>query len=183
MGGVHAVPTCVIVLNGTSSAGKSTLAAGLQDALDGTWLCFGTDTLMASLPARLGSGNGGVGVGPDGAICFGADYRAAEAAWLVGLAAMTRSGARVILDEVFTEGAADQRRRREALVGLGVLWVGVRCDPAVTAARELARGDRQVGLSALQERVVHAGVDYDVEVDTTCATPTELAAVIAAHVT
>jgi chloramphenicol 3-O phosphotransferase len=180
---VDAVPTAVIVLNGTSSSGKSALAASLQDVLAQTWLTSGTDALVASLPARLGSGNGGVGVGPDGAIRFGADYRRAEAAWLRGLAAMVRAGARVLLDEVFTEGAADQRRRREALGGLGVLWVGVRCDPAVAAARELARGDRQVGLAALQAPVVHAGVAYDVEVDTSTASPDELAAVIAAHVT
>lgn len=95
---------------------------------------------------------------------------------------MARSGAKVILDEVFLEGATDQERRRAALEGLGGLWVGVRCDAGVAAARELARGDRLVGLAALQAPVVHEGVVYDLVVDTTGATPESVADLIAERV-
>jgi chloramphenicol 3-O phosphotransferase len=48
-----------------------------------------------------------------------------------------------------------------------VLWVAVRCDSAVAAGRELARGDRVRGMAMSQAEVVHQGVAYDLEVDTT----------------
>ena len=50
---------------------------------------------------------------------------------------------------------------------LAVLWVGVRCESAVAAGREVARGDRIQGMTASQADVVHEGVFYDLEVDTT----------------
>src|SRR5689334_4333510 len=40
----------VIVLNGTSSAGKSTLSRALQARLDGPWLGVGIDTVVFALP-------------------------------------------------------------------------------------------------------------------------------------
>jgi chloramphenicol 3-O phosphotransferase len=95
---------------------------------------------------------------------------------------MTRAGARVIVDEVFLGGAASQRRWQEALGELPVLWVGVRCDTAVAAGREIARGDRVPGQAASQAEVVHLGVVYDLQVDTTRAEAMECAHVIAARV-
>jgi chloramphenicol 3-O phosphotransferase len=53
------------------------------------------------------------------------------------------------------------------LDGLDVVWVGVRCDAQVAAGREMARGDRVRGMAAVQADLVHRGVMYDVEVDTT----------------
>jgi chloramphenicol 3-O phosphotransferase len=63
-----------------------------------------------------------------------------------------------------------------------VLWVGVRCDGAVAAGREIARGDRVQGMAAAQAEVVHQGVLYDVEVDTTHTEALACARAIAAHV-
>ena len=107
-------------------------------------------------------------------------FRALEATWITGLAAMARAGARIILDEVFLGGASSQRRWQEALTGLDVLWVGVRCDSAVAAARELARGDRITGMAVSQAALVHQGVAYDLEVDTTRAEALDCARLIAA---
>jgi chloramphenicol 3-O phosphotransferase len=75
--------------------------------------------------------------------------------------------ARVILDDVFVGGVVGQRRLREATGDIDVLWVGVRCDAAVAEGRELARGHQVGVLAAAQALVVHEGVEYDVEVDTT----------------
>jgi chloramphenicol 3-O phosphotransferase len=47
-----------------------------------------------------------------------------------------------------------------ALGALPVLWVGVRCDSAVVAGREIARGDRVAGQAASQADTVHQGVVY-----------------------
>ena len=69
---------------------------------------------------------------------------------------MARAGARVIVDEVFLGGAASQQRWQKALGGLDVLWVAVRCEVEVAAARELAR-DRAGGMAVSQAELVHQG--------------------------
>jgi len=63
-----------------------------------------------------------------------------------------------------------------------VLWVGVRCDSAVAAAREVSQGDRVTGMAASQAEVVHQGVVYDLEVDTTHTESLECARTITARV-
>jgi chloramphenicol 3-O phosphotransferase len=104
-----------------------------------------------------------------------------EAAWIEGVAAMARAGARIIVDEAFLGGAASQQRWRQVLGTLAVLWVGVRCDGAVAAGREMARGDRVPGMAAAQAELVHQGVGYDLEVDTTHTEALECARAIAAR--
>ncbi|WP_207930506.1 chloramphenicol phosphotransferase CPT [Streptomyces hainanensis] len=161
--------TQVIVLNGGSSSGKSGIARCLQAVLPEPWLVLGVDTLVEAMPAamRAADAEGGIAFAADGGVAVGAAFRAVEAAWIAGVAAMVGAGARVVVDEVFLGGAASQERWRSALVGLDVLWVGVRCDAEVAAGRELARGDRIAGMAASQAELVHRGVVYDLEVDTT----------------
>ncbi|MEV5733573.1 chloramphenicol phosphotransferase CPT [Streptomyces sp. NPDC052292] len=174
--------TQVIVLNGGSSSGKSGIVRCLQVVLPGAWLALGTDTFVDALPASMRAGDGGIEFAADGEVVVGAEFRELEAAWIEGVAAMARAGARVVVDEVFLGGADSQARWRKALDGLGVLWVGVRCDAAVAAGREVARGDRVAGMAAAQAELVHQGVIYDLEVDTTHAESMECARIIAAHV-
>ncbi|HEY9388527.1 MAG TPA: chloramphenicol phosphotransferase CPT [Mycobacteriales bacterium] len=174
--------TQVIVLNGGSSSGKSGIARCLQAVLPGPWLVFGIDTLIEAMPARMRSSDTGIEFAPDGEVLVGPRFRALEAAWIEGVAAMARAGARVIVDEVFLGGASSQRRWQRALGQLRVLWVGVRCDSAVAAAREVARGDRVTGMAVAQADAVHVGVHYDLEVDTTHVESMECARAIAARV-
>lgn len=159
--------TQVIVLNGGSSSGKSGIARCLQAVLPDPWLALGTDTMVDAMPASLQASESGIAFGPDGGVSVGPQFRELEDAWTEGVTAMARAGARIIVDEVFLRGAAGQRRWSERLRGLGVLWVGVRCEPEVAAGRETARGDRVVGMAAAQAELVHRGVVYDLEVDTT----------------
>lgn len=177
-----AVMTEVIVLNGGSSSGKSGIARCLQAVLPDPCLALGTDTLVDAMPASLQASDAGIEFAPDGQVIVGPEFRALEAAWIEGVAAMARAGARVIVDEVFLGGADSQKRWQKALGELRVLWVGVRCDSAVAAGREVARGDRVIGMAASQADVVHRGMAYDLEVDTTHAESMECARTIAAHV-
>ncbi len=172
----------MIVLNGGSSSGKSGIVRCLQAILPDPWLALGTDTLVEAMPASAQASASGIQVAADGGVTVGPGFRVLEAAWIAGVAAMARAGARVIVDEVFLGGAVSQRRWREALGGLPVLWVGVRCDADVAAGRETARGDRVTGMAASQAGLVHRGVAYDLEVDTTRAEAMECARAIAARV-
>jgi chloramphenicol 3-O phosphotransferase len=63
-----------------------------------------------------------------------------------------------------------------------MLWVGVRCDTEIAAGREIARGDRAIGMAASQAEVVHTGVVYDIEVDTSHTESLDCARAIAARV-
>jgi chloramphenicol 3-O phosphotransferase len=171
----------VIVLNGGSSSGKSGIARCLQAVLPDPWLTVGTDILVQALPASLQASDTGIEFAADGGVNVGPEFRTLEAAWMEGIATMARAGARIILDEVFLGGAASQQRWQKALGGLNVLWVAVRCDSAVAAGREIARGDRIQGMAASQAELVHRGVVYDLEVDTTHTEALVCARTIAAH--
>lgn len=171
----------MIVLNGGSSSGKSGIARCLQADLADPWLAFGVDTLIEAMPASMRASDAGIEFAPDGEVIVGAEFRLLEAAWIEGVAAMARAGAGVIVDEVFLGGAASQQRWRKALGGLDVLWVGVRCEGIVAADREVARGDRITGMAVSQADVVHQGVLYDLEVDTTHAESMQCARIIAAR--
>ena len=180
---VERVGVEAIVLNGGSSSGKSSLARCLQDLLGPNWLTLGVDDLVRALPGgdQTTGDQQSIDVKADGSITVGADFRSAEAAWYQGLAAIARYGTGLIIDEVFLGGRASQERLAEALSDLTVLWVGVRCDPEVAAAREGERHDRIVGMARLQAEQVHEGVVYDLVVDTTRASTEECARILIAH--
>ncbi|MCQ4210333.1 MULTISPECIES: chloramphenicol phosphotransferase CPT [Streptomyces] len=171
--------TDVIVLNGGSSSGKTSIARSLQALLPDIWLTLGTDTFVDAMPAA----GADITFGADGSVTVGPAFRVVEAAWIAGVAAMARAGARVVVDEVFLGGAGSQAEWLKALHGLDVLWVGVRCDAAVAAEREAARGDRVAGMAEKQAESVHEGVTYDLVVDSARGDAEACARQIAARVT
>jgi chloramphenicol 3-O phosphotransferase len=176
------VSTQVIVLNGGSSSGKTGIARCLQAILPQPWIKMGIDDLLDALPPSVMDADAGIAFGPHGEVTVGEGFRTLEAAWMTGVAAMARAGARVIIDDVFLGGGASQERVRAHLDGLQVLWVGVRCDPEIAAGREVARGDRLGGMAALQAEAVHQGVTYNLEVDTSLTESLQCARAIAARV-
>jgi chloramphenicol 3-O phosphotransferase len=155
----------VLVLNGGSSSGKTTLGRKLQSSLDGTWLLLGVDLLLWMLPSDMVFHPDGVSV-DGGVITRGRRFTPLYVGFHHAVAALARSGIDVIVDDVALEGAADQRRWDEALRDLDVCWVGVRCAPDIAAAREAERGDRPAGIARQQANTVHNGVRYDLDLDT-----------------
>jgi chloramphenicol 3-O phosphotransferase len=174
--------TQVIMLNGGSSSGKTGIARCLQAILPQPWLRLGVDDLVAALPPSVLDSESGIAFGSQGEVSVGGDFSAAQVAWITGLAAMARAGMRLIYDDVLLAGGAAQERLRAGLVGLDVLWVGVRCDPEIAAGREIARGDRVGGMATSQATMVHQGVSYDLEVDTSRTESLACARLIASHV-
>ena len=177
----------VIVLNGASSSGKSSIAVELQGLLPRPFLTFGVDTLVAALPPATSAHEPGIAYGSEPGIAYGYDgvvavgdrFRRLEHAWYQGLAAIARDDVGVIIDEVFLGGRESQDRLRSSLRGLWVVWVGVRCDLEVAVAREVARPVRAQGMASSQAMSVHEGVQYDLQVDTTASTALECATTVA----
>ncbi len=170
----------VLLLNGGSSSGKSTLARSLQDVLDGYWLRLGVDALIDAAPRKL-LGAEGLDLADDGSVGVGTDFVEVESQWMAGVAAMAAAGAHILVEDNFVSGPTAQQRWNEALRGLAVGWVGVRCEPDIVAAREAARGDRIAGMAARQAESVHRGITYDLVVDTGVNEPDDLAQVVRAH--
>lgn len=167
-------PGRVIALNGTTSAGKTTLAIALQARLSDVWFVWGVDTFLSTTSIKLYRPDG-ITIGDDGSITIGAEFDRLYAAFRGAVRAFVDGGANVILDEVLLGGASSQQPWRTSLDGIDVSWVRVECDLAAADARERARGDRVVGQARWQAPHVHAGITYDAAVDTTSLTPEQAA--------
>jgi chloramphenicol 3-O phosphotransferase len=140
----------VIILNGGSSSGKTTIATCLQDILPSPWLRLGVDTLLEALPKALLTSDTGIEFGVDGSVLPGQVFRRLESAWMQSIAAMAHAGARIIIEDVFISGIDARNRWQTALTNISALWVGVQGDPAVATERERGRGDRITGMATLQ---------------------------------
>jgi chloramphenicol 3-O phosphotransferase len=173
----------VILLNGASSVGKTSLARALQAITEEPYLHLALDGFLASLPRatfntpegltfRPARPNGTpevvVEIGPTAARALRGMRRA--------IAAMGREGNNLIVDDVMLDGAAADYR--ECLAGLDVTWIAVVAPLETLEARERARGDRDLGLARWQHQRVHDGIAYDLTLDTTLATPEQCAALI-----
>jgi chloramphenicol 3-O phosphotransferase len=174
------VRTEVIVLNGASSSGKTSIARCLQGMLPTPWLDLGVDDLNRAIPDEGIDDGSLLSISEVGRVEVGPGWRLLAASWYIGVASIAASGTGVIVDEVLLDGAAGQERIRTALDGLSVLWVGVTCDCDVARSREASRPDRVAGMADSQADVVHEDMAYDVVVDTSSASPESCAAEILA---
>ncbi|HEY6569566.1 MAG TPA: AAA family ATPase [Candidatus Limnocylindrales bacterium] len=178
----------VIVLNGTSSSGKSTLLRALQARLDGPWLGVGIDTVVFALPKRYldqplwSEVFRYVDAEPGADAPFRIETGELGHHLVEGMhrmiASLADAGLAVIVDHVLLDPAwvVDLARR---LAAHEVLFVGVRCPREVVVERERARRDRTIGQAAAQFDVVHRAGGYDLEVDTSVLSPEAVADAIA----
>jgi chloramphenicol 3-O phosphotransferase len=178
----------VVVLNGTSSSGKTSTANAFQESRSRAgelWVVIGLDDFLAKLPGRwvevgawVGSlAEDGVRLERDGDrsnFHIGEHARRLMHAYRRSVREIARAGINVIVDEVLLR-EEDWQGWCVALDGLDAVWVGMRCDLEVASQRESARGDRAPGLVRGQADVVHRFPGYDLELDTTAAPVAEVA--------
>jgi chloramphenicol 3-O phosphotransferase len=166
----------IVLLNGTSSAGKTSLAKALQRRWPGPLLAVGIDTVVFALPGRWLDPPGWhevfvyTGAGDDLEITPGPLGDRLVAGLHRSVAALAGQGFDVVVDHVllsrsWVEDAAT------ALAGHPVLSVGVRCPLAEVVRREAARKDRTLGQARAQFEPVHRWPGYDLELDTSQADP------------
>lgn len=175
----------IILLNGCTSAGKTSLARELQAQLPTPYLRYGIDDAFAMLPLRLHNHPDGFFFDTDDRgevrLNHGRNGRAVLKAHARAAARFANEGLDLILDEVLID---DELKRdwHGVFADFNVLAVGVHCALPELIRRERERGDRLIGQAKGQYDLVHADMRYDLEADTTSATPAQIAAEVVAAV-
>lgn len=167
----------LILVNGPSSAGKTTLCRALQAALAEPYLVTGFDEFIFMSAERYyrGADTGRqserdaftalgvemVATSPPGAppsvtARFGPVFRRLVDSMAPAVRALVDGGNAVIFDHVLHDRAMYESYRA-ATAGLDVFTVGVTCPLDILEARERARG---------LAGVVHGFMDYDTTIDT-----------------
>ena len=175
----------VIILNGTSSAGKSSLARALQAVAAQPFLHVQMDTFLEMMPPRCADNPEGLqilpleGVDPPEVMIRTGPYAARVLRGMRhAIAAMANEGINLIVDDVMLD--KEQGEYQALLAGHDVAYVKVHATLEASERREVARGDREIGQVRWQYGRVHAHVSYDLEVDTTDRSPDACARYLAA---
>ena len=164
-------PGRIVLLNGTSSSGKSSIATDLLRGWPSPAFRLAVDDINA-MRAKAQT------LALD-APALTETLRRTRAGFHRAVAGMAAAGNDVIMDHLLSEPwrLADCL---ELFRPYAVFFVGVLCDPAELTRRELARGDREAGTAAAQLGLVHTHGEYDLTVDTTHRSAADCAADILA---
>ena len=175
----------IILLNGSSSSGKTTLALALQQLLTQelgqAFQHIALDQFRDGMPGKWRGFNSppgtpgaqGLNIVPrerDGervtCIEFGEQGEVMLAGMRRAIAAFARAGNHVIVDDLlFKPGYLDDYVA--AFEDIPTWFVGVRCELSVVQERELTRPGRFPGTAESHFDAVHAhGMQYDIEIDT-----------------
>ena len=158
----------IILLNGASSSGKTSIGRALLPLLPDPWFLVPVDAIGAmrsTVHTRVLDDEE-----------IGEILRRTRLGYHRTVAALASAGNEVIMDYPLTEQwrIADLL---ETLEGYDVTLVEVRCSQEELDRRERGRGDRPVGLARSQAGVYAHG-EFDISVDTTGSDPNECATTI-----
>ncbi|MGA5763998.1 phosphotransferase-like protein [Nonomuraea bangladeshensis] len=156
----------LVLLNGTPSSGKTTVAKALQEELAEPFFHCSLDELRGGYQGRHWLQDHG-----------GVLFRRVLDGYLHLLRSLTLLGHDVISEAVITPQMLDHYLA--LFEGIPVLFVGIRCPLEEVERRERGRTDRMTSAPPLDEPV-HAHGCYDLEVDTSVQGPAEVAELISA---
>jgi len=173
----------IILLNGVGSVGKSSVAKALQTITAEPFLHIEMDSFLNMMPELYWNH-------PDG-LLFETVQRDGKPAIVIrsgpvadrtfrgmrhAIAAMAGQGNNLIVDDVLLE---DELAEYTALLaGFTFHLIGLHAPLDILEERERLRSDRLIGLARWQYDRVHQGKRYDLELDTSNATPMECAQAI-----
>ncbi|MBY9063315.1 chloramphenicol phosphotransferase CPT family protein [Sphingomonas yunnanensis] len=141
----------MILLNGTSSAGKSTLAVTLRPMLPETF-CFYSSDQLADADFRPSAG----AARWEGREAFFAGFHRS-------IAAFAEAGLDLLVEHI-VERSTWGNQLRDLLSPFDTFWVGVHVPLTVLEQREQFRGDRSIG-EAREHFGTHDYCVYDLEVE------------------
>jgi chloramphenicol 3-O phosphotransferase len=167
----------IIVLDGTSSSGKTTIARAFQElAVPDLFLNFSIDSILDTLPptllAKLKTGE-----------VMGRDVRYPDLvrAFYACIAELANAGLDLIVDHAIVS-ESEATLLRDALTGHRTFLVALECPVDVLTERERLRGDRRLGMAAAQCARIHQWLEYDLRIDTSRVDAVSAARQIAALV-
>ena len=167
----------VLILNGCSSAGKTSLVKAIQHLSEEPWLTFGIDSVIDAMPGKL------VGSGKEAAegFHFVSDFEKGFPITKIKIGSigekvsnlapkivklLADNGFNIAVDEVIWE-EKDLKKYALALNKHQVYYVKVDCELSVNEEREILRGDRRLGMARAQSaEMANLNWDYDFQVDT-----------------
>ncbi len=169
-------PGRIVVLNGAPRSGKTSICVALQERGPDVWINLGVDWSRRSLPERY---QPGIGLRPGGERPDLEDLvvRLYDALY-ESIAAHARLGFDVVVDVGHHDDYSQHRdilgRCARLVEGLPVLFVGVHCPlEEIWRRREATWGqsreaadDELVRAVERWQKAVHAGLTYDMVVDT-----------------
>lgn len=179
----------VIILNGPSSVGKSSIIRVFQAKQETPWLGAGIDHLYVGVipPCWLDDKPEHASMmtiettedetGKTVTAVFGPEGRKVINGMHSAIAAYAQAGNNIIVDYINYEPDWIPDLK-EALRGLKVLWVGVNASLKTIEEREKARGTSPQGHTRSHYHTVHKGIQYDLMIDTDKQNPEEAAQMI-----
>ncbi len=165
-------PGKVILLNGASSSGKSTLAAALQAALEEPFWHYSIDHLLAASVLPRERIDAGHFTWKELRPQFFAGFHAS-------VPALAAAGNNLVVEHI-VESEPWMDRLANLLRGLDVFFVGVHCPLEELERRERLRGDRRIGEARADFETTHRHCEYDFEVSSTMPAEANAEAVIGA---
>lgn len=149
----------IILLNGASSAGKTTLCKYIRDIVPAPFIHFSLDFIMFDadvLPKKRNVPELGITWKQMRPNIFEGFYRC--------LPALLSAGNNLLVD-VIIENENQKERLLDLLTGYDIFFVGVHCSLKVLQDREMTRGDRRIGDAEQDFKTVHSFLNYDLEIN------------------
>ena len=153
----------MIVLNGASSSGKSTLAKELQLYTKEIYLHCTLDMFWNMTPANVRANS--------------INFPHLKCAMAQSVIALASTGHNVIVDIVLGSSKPDVEFVH-ALSKINYTMIKIDCALEELERREIERGNRKIGLAKSQFDIVHRDILYDMEIDTTVNSPKTCAQMI-----
>jgi len=173
----------VIILNGPSSVGKSSIIKAFQEKQNTPWLGTGIDHLYVGVippswlddkPEHHAIMTIETSEDKDGKkivkAVFGPEGQKVIKGMHQAIAAYANSGNNVIVDYIKYDPAWIEDFKK-ALSGIKVIWVGINASLESIEQREKKRGTSPEGHARSHYDTVHQGIDYDLMLNTDSLTP------------
>lgn len=176
----------VIILNGPSSVGKSSIIKAFQAKRPEPWLSIGIDNFfvgvlppkfyLESKPEHYTVMHGISSEDKDGKLFtleIGPEGQKVIRGMHKAIAAYAQCGNNVIVDYIKYEQdwITDLK---EALHGINVIWIGVTASLESIQEREKKRGTSPEGHARSHYHTVHQGINYDLTIDSGNLTPEQV---------